>query len=622
MNPSTRRRLRDNAFASLIAEVAVYLVPTALFLSYYAKGVRESAALPHLTLISGVLGLLLAMRLAAAGRRGWQIAVTVTVAAVLLGLWVAYAVFAIGMTSWGQIPHVNMIGPYLTHGQNELFETLGLSPWAPYLAFTLVGAVSIGLCCVLHRKVSWPTVVAARTSLTTRLLILSAATALLGFRVHALRSGVWADSYEPVTMSVSSPSTDELIYVPEMHNAANDVSERALATAYTPSTQRPKRNVIVIVSDALRADRMSLLGYQRTTTPQLQRVCETEARCETRRAVAACAESYCGLMSIIRGKPFPESSRYSLRLGDVLRLHGYQHRLYLSGDHTSFYGLHRAFGEREAYWDGSLSNGYVNDDDNLLHQLKKLPPSGPQPSYLHFHLMSTHALGLRKEHRYQPSVNYYSKKLKGNEHNLAAFNNFYDNGVLQFDSVSARLLAMLQDKGYLHDALVLVTSDHGELLGEHGLFSHSFHVYQPLLNVPFVLLRFGHEREAWPDKVLAQIDLAPTVVDELGLAQPKAWRGIPAASAAQHQFISFEQSQLTGLLDVRDAARPRKFWVDTTRDRSFFVDLLNDPKEANADTAHPPVEAFSLYKTVLAPSIRRMQSHLGKTRHASSHDHP
>jgi arylsulfatase A-like enzyme len=63
----------------------------------------------------------------------------------------------------------------------------------------------------------------------------------------------------------------------------------------------------------------------------------------------------------------------------------------------------------------------------------------------------------------------------------------YDGGVAYMDAELGRLFAELDRRGRLANTIVAVTADHGELFGEHGLFSHGNSLYLPLLHVPLVV---------------------------------------------------------------------------------------------------------------------------------------
>jgi tetratricopeptide (TPR) repeat protein len=83
-----------------------------------------------------------------------------------------------------------------------------------------------------------------------------------------------------------------------------------------------------------------------------------------------------------------------------------------------------------------------------------------------------------------------------------------------------RLIAPLRDAGVLDSTLVVVTSDHGEALGDHGEDVHGYFVYESTLRVPLVLRgpRIGPGTKL--DGVVRTVDLAPTILELAGLTMP------------------------------------------------------------------------------------------------------
>jgi glucan phosphoethanolaminetransferase (alkaline phosphatase superfamily) len=594
----------------LLVDASLYIGPALAFLAYYVvrHGHNPASIGPHLLLVLALAFGVMSVRLVGGSSRYGAMVATVMACAALLVQWMTYAVFAVGLEHWGRVPTLAMLTAYAGSGWHVLLEVLGIAAWLPWAAMISLCGIVLFAVCVWHRLTPWPP--GLRLRARAQVLLLSACLALFGERLHNAALGAHVEAQEPLSLALSTSHWALDAHGHEEDTKSNDEAEGQAAKAYQPTLIRPTRNVILVVADALRADRMSLFGYDRPTTPLLDQRCTDTARCEAHRAVAACGESFCGLLSIARGKAFHESSRSSLRLSQVLQLHGYKYHLVLSGDHTNYYGLANALGPSESYWDGSYESGYANDDGALLRQAEKLPDartsSSATPVFMQFHLMSTHALGKRRAMSFKPSTNYYGRAHIDHERDAIAFGNFYDNGLLQFDSYLAALLQLLQSKGYLEDAMVLVTADHGEMLGEHGQVSHAQGVYQPVLDIPFVMLRYGHEAPVWPKAPRAQIDLAPTVLAELGLPVPPSWTGRAASLAGSHAFIEFRQGKFAGLMDVRDPIQPRKFWIDALTGQTFYASLREDPKEVAAASTKPPQIDRDLYIKRLEPFLRRV----------------
>ncbi len=108
------------------------------------------------------------------------------------------------------------------------------------------------------------------------------------------------------------------------------------------------------------------------------------------------------------------------------------------------------------------------------------------------------------------------------ERRLAAL---YRGEVAFVDEQAGRLLAGLEEAGILAEALVVVVADHGETFWEHGdAWNHGLGVYQTTARVPMLVSIPGLAPRVVREPV-STIDLAPTVLDALGLAVPARMEG-------------------------------------------------------------------------------------------------
>jgi arylsulfatase A-like enzyme len=116
----------------------------------------------------------------------------------------------------------------------------------------------------------------------------------------------------------------------------------------------------------------------------------------------------------------------------------------------------------------------------------------------------------------------------------AAIVNRYDNSVIQTDAVIGRLFAVLEEKGYLDDAIVAITADHGEGLGERGEdhYGHGMDLYQEQIRIPMLFGDFAAGDPALASETFAsprfavQSDIGPTILDRLGAPVPDSWDGV------------------------------------------------------------------------------------------------
>jgi arylsulfatase A-like enzyme len=101
----------------------------------------------------------------------------------------------------------------------------------------------------------------------------------------------------------------------------------------------------------------------------------------------------------------------------------------------------------------------------------------------------------------------------------------YDGEIAYLDSELGRLFDRLDALGLLERILVVITADHGEAFGEHGLYAHGVSVYQNQVHVPLVIRRPGQTAGRVSDRWVSSVDLLPTVLDAVGLPVPQRLAG-------------------------------------------------------------------------------------------------
>ena len=296
----------------------------------------------------------------------------------------------------------------------------------------------------------------------------------------------------------------------------------------------------IIIVDSLRADRMQVYGYARPTTPFLSRLVQSGRMKRVEAAFSTCSESFCGITSTLASREFRDISARTFQLQDVLSDEGYQTWFLLSGNHTAWNGLQSFYhASASTLFDGTQTRRYTMDDDRLvLEGLEQVPTaSADQPAFFYFHLMSTHFLGVqfesshvftRADDRVSPGPEPFKivKQLNNPDR--------YDDKVRQADGIIHQLFDALAEKHYLDDAVVVVTGDHGEGLGERH-WAHGWDLYNEDIRIPMLI--YDVSASKYPDLTFAaQVDIAPTILDRLGLPIPASWEGQsllrPAPSAS------------------------------------------------------------------------------------------
>lgn len=528
-------------------------------------------------------------------------------AAWFLGWGLYYATVLVGLQSWGRVATWPLIEVYLRQWQ-DLLTVLAVPLSVAALGSILVLALALAIGCTTARRQRWLQAFRSRVRPALGVGGLAVALCLSAYRVYEIHEALHVGSNEPLLLTFH-PWAGAPAGQTNRTQGASVIDEReaAAAAAYVPGERTHTRHVILIVGDALRADRMHLFGNTRNTTPHLSGLYREGRLQLAARSHSMCAESFCGLMALARSKYLHEFSSHNLSLGQVLRRHGYAVYLILGGDHTNFYGLAEALGPADLYWDGLQSRQYMNDDRAVLARARELPPAGETPVFMQFHLMSSHGLGKRHEEfqQFSPIANYYVRsRIAGDPQDAQAWaRNFYDNGLLQFDHTVSALLSVLEDRGYLRDAVVVITGDHGELLGERGRYSHADTVLQGVLDVPILLMRHGYAGPPIPEpRLAAQIDVAPTVLAELGLPVPASWSGSALQDGIRRSFSYFQQGPEVGLFDLRDPDALWKYWRDVRKgtEEAYRLDL--DPNEQDNLINSVPTEQRSLWLRETLPA--------------------
>ncbi len=608
---------QHRAWAAVVRRLGLALALSALvpigFLSTYVLLflAPSSAVVPHFYLVGSLCAALAGLRvvLGVTVERSAGAAAAALVAAMALVMLTFYGLVFVGLTHWGRVISAEMIGSYAPQSA-ELLRTLGYAPWMAAAAAVAIALVAwIAARAYLH-KYDWVLPLKRAISRPVAAALGVGLLSIAAVSAAALPQRDWAQRSEPVSLSLFPDRGETAMQshgIGALRLAQLDREEAAVRAAYQPTKAARPSNVILIVADALRPDHLSLLGYSRPTTPKLDALAAMSGALRLgTSAVTVCSESSCGLRALASSRYVDGQATRPMTLQEVLRLHGYRSHMLLSGDHTRFYGLRESYGAVDSYFDGvSQKARYVNDDRLLIDRLRTVGPWDGQPVMFQFHLMSSHALGKRLDEtpEFGPAENYGG--LRSLQSKDAGFQqravNFYDRGVLQADRVIGEILELLKAGGYLRDALVVITGDHGESLGEHNVYTHAQTVWEHALRVPFVLLALGGAEpgnlQAGP--VTSQVDIAPTVLRALGMPIPSSWEGQPLQDTPRGRIVYFQQAQYIGLVDARTHGRLYKHWRDVGKGELFTFELLADPGETRNVHAEIPDALTSEWQRLL-----------------------
>ncbi|MEM7024743.1 MAG: sulfatase-like hydrolase/transferase [Pseudomonadota bacterium] len=151
------------------------------------------------------------------------------------------------------------------------------------------------------------------------------------------------------------------------------------------------------------------------------------------------------------------------------------------------------------------------------------------------------------------------------------------------------LIGTLRDEGILDDTIVMFTSDHGDMLGDHGMWAKQV-FYEPSCHIPMILMGTANDRRVGfrrtDDRLVCLQDVMPTLLDLCGIDIPETVEGLSMVGERQRETLFGEFGEEgQGSRMVRDS-RYKLIWYPCGNVFQLF-DLQDDPRELN-DLADAP----------------------------------
>ncbi len=311
--------------------------------------------------------------------------------------------------------------------------------------------------------------------------------------------------------------------------------------------ERGDLNVVFVLIDTLRADRVSAYGYARPTTPTLDDVSASGirfARVEAQSSwtKASMASLWTGLFphrtGVVRFQHgLPESAQLP---AEIFREAGYVTAgVYRNGWVSPNFGFAQGFGlylqptpRREPQGFKKPTPGARTlpgtDQDVTQAAIEFLNRNRADKFMLYTHYMDVHqyayddaaaALG------FGPSLS-----------------DGYDAALHWVDSNLYALFSELDRLELLEKTLIVIASDHGEAFREHGREGHAANLYQEVVHTPMLfVLPFRLEQELLVEPVVRNVDIWPTVLDLAGLPPLPQTDGVSLLplieAAAKHEVV-------------------------------------------------------------------------------------
>lgn len=349
-------------------------------------------------------------------------------------------------------------------------------------------------------------------------------------------------------------------------------------------------NLVLITLDTTGADELGSYGHEEASTPNLDRIAEEGLRVE--RSVAVTPITLPSHASILTGLYPPrhgvrDNSDFRLPPDALTLAEHLEEQGYSTAAVVAAYVLSSDFGIGQGFdrYDEPRSDRLITPQAKELEHrpilqrpaaevtdqaLEFLDSGLGEPFFLWAHYYDPHA-------EYEPPEPFASRFA----------DRPYDGEIAYMDREIGRLVADLRRRGLLDDTLLVVTGDHGESLDEHGENTHGLFVYDATQRVPLIL-RFPPAIPAGltTDRLVSGVDLAPTILELLGLPPMDGVEGVSFAPVVRGETMperpavyaeaklperSYGWSPLLALSDRR-----HKF-IEAPRPELY--DLRSDPDE-------------------------------------------
>jgi arylsulfatase A-like enzyme len=344
--------------------------------------------------------------------------------------------------------------------------------------------------------------------------------------------------------------------------------QRTRPTIRLPGPNRP--NVLLIVMDTVRADRLSCYGYGRPTSPNIDRIATEgllffNAYAAAPWTLPSHASMFTGLYPSRHNATWanPNLGREAFTIAERMLDIGYSTAGFSENPFVgSSYGLAQGFKEFHETWRRPLVARvlqriaervlpvktrleYSKRTTHLVQRWVENHRTHGRPFFAFVNLMAAHhpryprrGYGSHvwsEDHlkRIEP-VNrvpekYYLPAFTLNHRELATMGDVYDSEIGYLDAQIGGVIRYLAHKDYLENTIIILTSDHGENFGDHGFIEHQFCLYNSLIRVPLIIRYPPRIPSGIVDDNVSLVSLFNTILDLVNDPCVRADTGLPVS---------------------------------------------------------------------------------------------
>ena len=301
---------------------------------------------------------------------------------------------------------------------------------------------------------------------------------------------------------------------------------------FTADTE--EKSLVLISIDCLRADHVGAYGYERDTTPNIDRLAADGALFRNASSVSSWTlpthmSMMTGLMPSLHGA----SRAYKLSssvpyLPEIMAENGFQTLGIASGGYVSqAWGFDRGFDVYRMLTDRRASE--IVDAALELGTASKASRTGKL--FLFVHLFDAHWPYLPPSEfldRFAPRPPDISdimpkvihRKPPSGPEEIQHFVSLYDGEIAYLDRELGRFFDGLKVAGLYDRSLIILTADHGESFYEHGVWQHSESLFEEVTHIPLIVKWPGSSIIGEVETLVSQLNIFPTVLEQAGLVPP------------------------------------------------------------------------------------------------------
>jgi arylsulfatase A-like enzyme len=306
--------------------------------------------------------------------------------------------------------------------------------------------------------------------------------------------------------------------------------------------EREHRNVILISLDTLSAAHLPMYGYELDTAPFLNEMFGQHGTVFERSVASATATSP-SHMAMFTSR-FPSTTGVTTGLevlppqfptvAEIARAAGMATGAVTENGWLSVqHGFSRGFSSYVENKSPDIMSPTGQVTLTLEKSLRWLKANKGKQFFLFVHTFQVHDPYVPPDAYRELFPSSCSIAGSGIPHAVCAERRAYDQEIRFTDDELKKFFGRLGAEGLMEDTVVVMVSDHGEEFGEHGWLRHGAHFYEPLSQVPMLFAGAGIRAGKRVRAPVSHLDLAPTILDLLGLPPINGAEGLSLA-----KFIS------------------------------------------------------------------------------------